>query len=245
MKTAEQFESIVEEHYQPLFRFALSLTRAESDARDLTQQAFYVLAAKGHQLRDLSKVKSWLFTTLHRAHLHMRGTQAPFIDQELQEVSETLSNDSPERGTQMDACQALSALGQLDEVYQAPVSLFYLEDYSYKEIAGILEVPVGTVKSRISRGIGLLKKTLLSDDHNTGCLPTNETTSTAAADEAVAGREKAAFTLSRDREMAGSCDGGGEEWHFLPTRRRGTVRPHMRLTVLRNISQNHESNHYV
>ncbi len=246
MKPAEQFGAIVEEHYQPLFRFALSLTRAESDAWDLTQQAFYVLVAKGHQLRDLSNVKSWLFTTLHRAYLHTRRRQAPFVDQELEEVSKTLPIDSPESGTQMDACQVLSALGQLDEVYQAPVSIFYLQDYSYREIAGILEVPVGTVKSRISRGIGLLNKILLSDDHNTGCLAPNETTSKVAADEADAWREKASFPLSCDRETAGSSDRGCAEWDFRPTRRGGTVRPHMRLTVsLGTVSQNHESNHYV
>jgi DNA-directed RNA polymerase specialized sigma subunit, sigma24 homolog len=53
MNSADPFETIVGEHYEPLFRFALSLTRMESDARDLTQQTFYVWATKGHQLRDI------------------------------------------------------------------------------------------------------------------------------------------------------------------------------------------------
>jgi RNA polymerase sigma-70 factor (ECF subfamily) len=51
----------------------------------------------------------------------------------------------------------------VDEVYQAPVALFYLEDCSYKDIAEILDVPMGTVKSRISRGIGQLQA-LLADN---------------------------------------------------------------------------------
>ena len=163
MKPAECFEAIVQEHYGPLLRFALKLTRAESDARDLTQHAFYILAAKGHQLRDLSKVKSWLFTTLHRAYLHMRRRQDRFIDQELEEVSEQLSFPAPERDSPMDASRVLSALAQLDEAYRAPVGLFYLKEYSYKETAAALGVPIGTVKSRISRGIDQLKKILLSD----------------------------------------------------------------------------------
>ena len=58
------FDSLVSLHYASLYRFALSLTRKESDACDLTQQTFYVWASKGHQLEDNSKVKSWLFTTL-------------------------------------------------------------------------------------------------------------------------------------------------------------------------------------
>jgi RNA polymerase sigma-70 factor (ECF subfamily) len=61
------FENIVNAHYEPLYRFALSLARSEADAGDLVQQTFYRWAAKGDQLRDKSKVKSWLFTTLHRA----------------------------------------------------------------------------------------------------------------------------------------------------------------------------------
>jgi DNA-directed RNA polymerase specialized sigma24 family protein len=52
MTSTETFEIIVREHYEPLFRFAMTLARAESDARDLTQQTFYVWATKGCQLRD-------------------------------------------------------------------------------------------------------------------------------------------------------------------------------------------------
>ena len=48
-------------------------------------------------------------------------------------------------------------LGQVDPVFQAPVALFYLEDYPYKEIAQILAVPIGTVKSRIARGLSQLQ----------------------------------------------------------------------------------------
>src|SRR6187431_1819846 len=58
------FENIVARYYEPLYQFAFSLTRAEADACDLTQQTFYIWATKGHQLRDLAKVKTWLFTTL-------------------------------------------------------------------------------------------------------------------------------------------------------------------------------------
>ena len=51
----------------------------------------------------------------------------------------------------------------MDEVYQAAVALFYLEGCAYKEIADMLEVPLGTVKSRIARGIGQLQKLLATD----------------------------------------------------------------------------------
>jgi RNA polymerase sigma-70 factor (ECF subfamily) len=63
----------------------------------------------------------------------------------------------------VDTSQVLAALGRVDEAFQAPVTLFYLQDCSYKEIAEILELPLGTVKSRISRGIGQLQKMMAKD----------------------------------------------------------------------------------
>jgi RNA polymerase sigma-70 factor (ECF subfamily) len=157
------FESLVSRFYRPLYQFALSLTQAESEACDLTQQTFYVWATKGHQLREASKVKSWLFTTLHREFLESRRRQTRFPHYELSEAEGELPTVAPTRIDQLDAGQVLEALGQIDPLYQAPVALFYLEDASYKEIAEILEVPMGTVKSRISRGIGQLHKLLSSD----------------------------------------------------------------------------------
>jgi RNA polymerase sigma-70 factor (ECF subfamily) len=62
---------------------------------------------------------------------------------------------------QMDWQTVLDALGQVDEVYRAPLALFYLEDHSYREIAEVLQVPIGTVMSRIARGRAQLQKLLL------------------------------------------------------------------------------------
>ena len=163
MNSADQFEAIVSEHYEPLYRFAVSLTRSKSDAMDLTQQTFYVWATKGHQLRDVSKVKTWLYTTLHRAFLKTRRKEIRFPHSELEEVSNELPVFSPESSNRLDSSHVLSALARVDEVFQAAVALFYLEDCSYKDIATILEVPIGTVKSRIARGVAQLRDILLSE----------------------------------------------------------------------------------
>lgn len=64
----------------------------------------------------------------------------------------------------MDSPQVLPALAKVDETYQAAVTLYYLEDYSYKDIAFMLGVPVGTVKSRIARGIAQLREIVLSGE---------------------------------------------------------------------------------
>ena len=160
----DPFETLVTEYYEPLFRFAMSLTRSESDAQDLTQQTFYVWATKGHQLRDVSKVKTWLYTTMHRAFLKSRRRQTRFPHLDLEEFVDELPAVSSELSNQLDATQVLPALAKVDEVYQAAVALFYLDDCSYKDIADILGVPIGTVKSRIARGIAQLREILLSGD---------------------------------------------------------------------------------
>lgn len=154
------FDGLVSLYYASLYRFALSLTRKESDACDLVQQTFYIWATKGHQLQDATKVKSWLFTTLHREFLEAHRRQARFPHYELEEVKHELPSFDPELVTRLDANSVASLLAQVDPVFQAPVALFYLEDYAYKEIAVILDVPMGTVKSRIARGLGQLQDIL-------------------------------------------------------------------------------------
>jgi len=151
------FETVVASYYEPLYRFAISLTHSETDACDLAQHTFYMWATKGHQLRDQSKAKSWLFTTLYRAFLESRRNLTRFPQAELTEVEAALPVIHPEAARQLDAMQAVEALGRVDEIYRAPVALFYLEDCSYQEIADVLEVPIGTVKSRLARGLAQLK----------------------------------------------------------------------------------------
>jgi len=155
------FESLVSRYYSSLYQFAFSLTRTDTEASDLTQQTFYVWATKGHQLRDVSKVKTWLFTTLHREFLEKQRRQTRFPHFELNQIDGELPNISPEMVNRLDSRTVLQALARVDVSYQAPLALFYLEDHSYKEIAEILEVPLGTVKSRLSRGIAQLQQILM------------------------------------------------------------------------------------
>jgi RNA polymerase sigma-70 factor (ECF subfamily) len=164
------FESLVARFYEPLYQFAFSLTRAEADACDLTQQTFTIWATKGHQLRDTSKVKTWLFTILHREFLASRRRQTRFPHVELDEASGDLPVISPTTADRLDVAHVLASLAGMDEIYQAPVALFYLQDCSYNEIAEILGVPLGTVKSRLSRGLGQLQQ-MLSRDFATGQFP--------------------------------------------------------------------------
>jgi RNA polymerase sigma-70 factor, ECF subfamily len=163
-----QFEKLVEAYYSPLFRFAYSLTHEENNACDLVQETFVVWAEKGHQLQDASKVKTWLFTTLHRRFLQDKRRETRFMHVEIGTAEPELPVLQPELVSKMDSQSVVRMLGQVNEAFQAPVALFYLEDYSYNEIAEVLGLPLGTVKSRIARGLGELRGLLVKEIQSKG-----------------------------------------------------------------------------
>lgn len=157
------FEELVDAHYQALFRFAISLSRNSEVAADLVQETFCIWAAKGDQLRDPSKAKTWLFTTLHREFLAFRRKSSRFSDEPIKEETAEESSTADGADRQLDGQRALDLLAELDETYRAPLALFYLQQHSYKEIAVILDVPIGTVMSRLSRGKEMLRRRMLAE----------------------------------------------------------------------------------
>lgn len=154
-----EFENVVKLYYGDLYRFGLSLTGNQADAADLTQETFYIWANKGHQLQKAASVKSWLFTTLHREFLKTHRRRSRFSSESIDERQEDLPNVPPDCAERVDSQTLLRILGEIDEDFRAPLVLYYMEDLSYKEIADVLALPLGTVQSRISRAkIQLLRR---------------------------------------------------------------------------------------
>jgi RNA polymerase sigma-70 factor (ECF subfamily) len=157
----EVFASLVDAHYRALYRFALSLARSAADAADLTQQTFFIWATKGSSLRDHAKAKTWLFTTLYREFIRTRKRDGRISSVEDLPAAEQDPPDlSAEDVSRLDHQVVLEALQDIDTTFRAPLTLFYLKDLSYVEIAEILGVPIGTVMSRLSRGKAHLREAL-------------------------------------------------------------------------------------
>lgn len=158
---APEFTRLVDAHYEALYRFALSLARHPADAADLTQQTFYVWARKGETLRDPARAKTWLFTTLYREFLRgrTRSGRSEFLEDLPEEQADPPGADV-DLALRLDASMVVAALQDLAEPYRVPLTLFYLEELSYTEIAELLEVPIGTVMSRLSRSKTLLREAL-------------------------------------------------------------------------------------
>jgi RNA polymerase sigma-70 factor (ECF subfamily) len=161
------FQQLVDQQYAALYRFGLALSKSEADAADLAQQTFFLWASKGDQLRDRSKAKAWLFSTLYREFLGGRRRELRFPKVELEEAREEELSMSPNMNS-VDGRIALEALREVEEPFRSPLTLFYLEQFSYAEIAEVLDVPIGTVMSRLSRGKALLRQRLVAKERTLG-----------------------------------------------------------------------------
>ncbi len=154
----EVFPQLVDTYYASLYRFALSLTRSSADASDLTQQTFFIWATKGENLREIAKAKSWLFTTLYREFLRTRRREARASAlEDLPTSGQDVPDLDPRVVDRLDASLVMEALQEVDQLFREPLTLFYLQDLSYLEIAEVLGVPTGTVMSRLSRGKAQLR----------------------------------------------------------------------------------------
>jgi len=152
-----------QQHY--VYSIAMSVLKNPEDAADLSQEAFIRLFRALPQYNGESRFTTWLYrlvVNLCRDELRRRGRQVQVAppsgeEEETDQVSSVADEDrwtDPEQS--LDARelrdQVRQALGQLEEHYRLVLTLYYLEDMKYTDIAEILDIPLNTVKSHIRRG---------------------------------------------------------------------------------------------
>ena len=150
---------LVEMHHAAVYRYAFRLTSSVTDAEDLTQQTYLVAQEKLSQLRDFSAARSWLFSILRHVFLKGLRKASPIPVSEPDLEAAAYGPPGPSLG-EIDREALQGALGRLPEEFRLVVLMFYYEDRSYREIANELDVPIGTVMSRLSRAKQLLRKHL-------------------------------------------------------------------------------------
>jgi RNA polymerase sigma-70 factor, ECF subfamily len=187
-RTRREFEELTLDHLDALYSAALRLTKDERDAEDLVQDAYLRAFRFFDKFERGTNIKAWLFKILTNT----------FINRYRRKVKERAAVDGPERDAvharviSPDATQraedpethfinnlmsdeVLQALDALPVDFRMVVVLSDLQEFSYKEIAEILECPVGTVMSRLFRGRRLLQKGLAAYAADRGVQPVNET----------------------------------------------------------------------
>lgn len=155
----QDVQRLVEAHYTPLYRYAYRLSGSAADAEDLTQEAFCKAQAHLGQLRDDRRAKAWLFSILRNAYLHrlraVRRERCVPLDG-VGELPEAPA-DSP---ADFDLEQLQQALDDLPEAFRTPIILFYFEEFTYRDIAEQMDLPLGTVMSRLARAKAHLRTRL-------------------------------------------------------------------------------------
>jgi RNA polymerase sigma-70 factor (ECF subfamily) len=151
--------ALVVAHHAAMYRYAYRLCGCPAEAEDLTQQAFLIAQRKLHQLREAERAGAWLFAVLRSCFLksvrRQRPVAAAVVNLEVDEVA----GESPVV-EEFDREALTVALNELPSDFRSVLLMFYFEELSYQEIAQQLEIPIGTVMSRLSRAKGRLRTRL-------------------------------------------------------------------------------------
>lgn len=160
MQISDQtFDGWVRQHHRLLYGIAYWWTSSRADAEELTQEAFFQAYRSRSGLRDIEAVKGWLVGILRNCYAQLNRKGHRRVETSLDEMTEEfgeLNRLNPDRPDLDQALALHRSLECLDERHRLPIVLFYFQDLSYREIAEALELPIGTVMSRLSRAREML-----------------------------------------------------------------------------------------
>lgn len=165
LSSSLDIRTLVLDHHRDVYRYAFRLTGRQPDAEDLTQQTFLIAQQRLHQVRQPERVVSWLFAILRSCYLKAERKSTPLaatsIELEVDNIPETSAEDPVDK----ELLQA--AIDELPEEFKLVLVMFYFEECSYKEIAEQLQIPIGTVMSRLTRAKGRLRCRLVEAECDT------------------------------------------------------------------------------
>ena len=161
---------LIQQYRYRLFRYLLMLTGSREEAEDLFQETWIRVLEKGHQYQQRWRFETWLFTIArHLAIDLMRRRQPQSLDALLQpigpnrplELEDTTSSSAFEQAFQgEEAASVATALRHLPPSYREVLTLRFHEDMELEEIARVVDSPLSTVKSRLYRGLAMLREWL-------------------------------------------------------------------------------------
>lgn len=174
----DDFESTALPHLDAVARFALSLTRDRSDADDLVQDT-YLRAFRGWRtFRPGSDARRWLFAICRNAFLRTRRRRAVFVESDDGDVDAMPAVQSHLQAMReglgdlfdlIDVQPAIErAVGQLPEPHHSILVLVDLEGHSYEDAAAVLDIPIGTVRSRLFRARRMIQESLIAFAEDAG-----------------------------------------------------------------------------
>lgn len=158
----KEFEEKIIEHIDSLYNTAIRLTQNRPDAEDLVQETSLRAYRFFHKFRPGTNFKAWLLTILRNIYINQYRKKAKEPAKvQFEEVENFISLPEITGGQEEIFSETIRAsIDKLPEELRTTLTLFYVEDFSYKEIARVMDVPMGTVMSRLYRARQILKKQL-------------------------------------------------------------------------------------
>ncbi len=166
----EAKERFVRTHYESLLRFALCLTRNQTDAEDLTQQALLRAIQKIDRFRGQSSLKTWLHSILFHEFTKWRRSLRRWTTLRKDQVADGCAYQQLQ-----DAQAILDALEALDPIHRAAFVLHEVQGFDVSEVAESLGIPEGTVKSRLHHARSRLRTKLELDSEEPNGKPVLQT----------------------------------------------------------------------
>jgi len=156
---ATDMPALVAAHHAAVYRYARRLAGCECEAEDLTQQTFLIAQEKLDQLRDPTRSGSWLLAIARNCFLKSRRRQMPVAADSIGLEIDNVPDRMP-TASDIDREALETAFKELPDDFRLVLLMFYFEELSYQEIAAQLELPLGTVMSRLARAKGHLRTKL-------------------------------------------------------------------------------------
>ena len=161
-----EFHRLIEQEIPRLRRYARALTRNADRADDLVQDTLTRAIAKAHLWQPGTDIRAWLFTIMHNQNVNeVRRAIRDHANVDVEECAKLVATTDPTASRQLRELER--ALAQMLEEQRQVVLLVGLEGMSYEDAAAILNVPIGTIRSRLSRGRDVLRKLLDMDERRT------------------------------------------------------------------------------
>ena len=175
MSEQEQFTADAMQYAPQLFSTALRITRSRSDAEDLVQETYIKGWRSFHTFQEGTNLRAWLFRIMTNTYINKynaqkrKGTEVElddieelFLYKRLGSIDQSqLSSSAEDQMLELFTDDEVkNALEELPEDFRVPVLLSDVDGFSYKEIAEMLEIPIGTVMSRLHRGRKAMQKML-------------------------------------------------------------------------------------
>lgn len=156
-----EFEREAMPHMADLFRIAVWLVRDRAEAEDLVQETYAQALESFHRYQAATNIRAWLMTIMYRARSKRSRSagRLRLVDDSEERIAETIAFE-PSVAQGLTDAEVLRALEQIPQQFREAIILSDVEDLSYKEVAEVLQVPIGTVMSRLNRGRKLLRSEL-------------------------------------------------------------------------------------